>query len=163
MTDDGFHRLMSRLDYPMWILTARAEDTGEPSGCLVGFATQASIDPGRFLIGVSRANHTFEVVNRAAHVGVHLPPAEDRRLATLFGGETGDEVDKFAAVKWDDGPEDVPLLADVADRFVGRVIERLDLGDHVGLLLEPVLVDVGPDRPFLTFTRVQPLDPGHDP
>jgi flavin reductase (DIM6/NTAB) family NADH-FMN oxidoreductase RutF len=155
-----FDTLMGRLSYPMWIFTVQGD--GEPSGCLVGFASQVSIEPGRFLICISKENHTFDVVSRAAHVGVHLPPAEDRRLATLFGGETGDDVDKFAAVSWEDGPEGVPLLADVADRFVGRVVDRVDLGDHVGLVLDPIHVEVGPDRPFLTFPQVAHLDAGHD-
>ena len=157
----AFHTLMGRLPYPMFILTAAAGD--DRSGCLVGFTTQVSIDPDRFLICVSQTNHTFGVVAQTDYVGVHFPPAEDRRLASLFGSETGDELDKFELVAWEEGPHGVPLLADLADRFVGHVIERVDFGDHVGLLLDPVHVDVGPDRPYLTFPQVEPVEPGHDP
>jgi len=32
-------------DYPMYIVTAVAADSGERSGCLVGFTTQCSINP----------------------------------------------------------------------------------------------------------------------
>ena len=45
---DTFNELAGDLEYPMFIVTARAGD--EPLGCLVGFATQMSIDPPRFLI-----------------------------------------------------------------------------------------------------------------
>ena len=38
-----FNSLVGDLDYPMFIVTACAD--GERSGCLIGFATQASIDP----------------------------------------------------------------------------------------------------------------------
>ncbi|HEX8931084.1 MAG TPA: flavin reductase, partial [Actinomycetota bacterium] len=41
-------RLVDRLDYPMLIVTA--ETDGERAGCLVGFATQCSIEPPRFLL-----------------------------------------------------------------------------------------------------------------
>lgn len=38
---------MAELDYPMLIVTTRSG--GELDGCLVGFSTQCSIDPARFL------------------------------------------------------------------------------------------------------------------
>jgi flavin reductase (DIM6/NTAB) family NADH-FMN oxidoreductase RutF len=45
---------------------------------------------------------------------------------------------------------------------VGRVVERLDTGDHLGFVLEPVAAEVS-DVPNLTFQDVKDLDPGHDP
>ena len=55
----AFHQLVSRLDYPMAIVTAA--DGEERSGCLVGFHTQCSIEPARFLICISRRNHTYSI------------------------------------------------------------------------------------------------------
>src|SRR3954462_8022729 len=101
--EETFQRLVAQLDYPMFIATVAAG--GERSGCLVGFATQVSIRPGRFLVCLSEKNHTFRVAQRATHVGVHFVPAEREDLAELFGGETGDEVDKFARTSWHEGPE----------------------------------------------------------
>jgi flavin reductase (DIM6/NTAB) family NADH-FMN oxidoreductase RutF len=45
---ETFTKIMGSLDYPMLVVTAAA--AGERAGCLVGFATQASIDPARFLV-----------------------------------------------------------------------------------------------------------------
>ena len=45
---ESFGALTSALDYPMFIVTV-APDGGR-AGCLVGFATQCSIDPVRFLV-----------------------------------------------------------------------------------------------------------------
>src|SRR5688500_11613792 len=44
-----FARLSAKLDYPLYIVTTTANDDGERSGCLIGFATQCSIHPPRFL------------------------------------------------------------------------------------------------------------------
>jgi hypothetical protein len=52
-----FHALVGGLEYPMFIVTARAG--GEPLGCLVGFATQTSIRPPRFLVCLSHNNRTY--------------------------------------------------------------------------------------------------------
>ena len=157
-----FERLVARLDYPMFVVTARSEADGERSGCLVGFATQCSIDPARFAVWVSDKNHTFGVAVDSSHLAVHALSAEQRGLAELFGGETGDDVDKFSRCDWHDGPEGAPVLDGVAGWFVGRVLDRLDTGDHLGFLLEPVAAEVS-DVPNLTFQDVKRLDPGHDP
>src|SRR3954447_1178565 len=99
---DAFEGVVSDLEYPMFIVTARAGD--ERLGCLVGFATQTSIDPPRFLVCLSRANRTYRRARDAELLGVHCVPADAEDLAELFGGETADEVDKFARVAWHDGP-----------------------------------------------------------
>jgi flavin reductase (DIM6/NTAB) family NADH-FMN oxidoreductase RutF len=67
---------------------------------------------------------------------VHLLRQGDHDLAHLFGGETGDEVDKFEDVKWGPGPDDCPVLAR-CDWFAGTITERVDTGDHVAFVLAP--------------------------
>jgi len=61
-----FSDLLGRLDPPMFVVTVVAED-GERSGCLIGFATQRSIRPARFLVCVSVRNRTAAVIARASH------------------------------------------------------------------------------------------------
>lgn len=159
-TAEEFHDLVSNLDYPMFVLTAASE--GQRSGCLVGFATQASLEPPRLLVAVSKANHTYRVARRAGALGVHFLKGDDLGLARLFGEETGDEVDKFASCDWRDGPAGVPVLENAGGWVVGSVSQRFDFGDHVGHLLEPLAAR--PARgggPQLGFQAVKNLSPGH--
>jgi flavin reductase (DIM6/NTAB) family NADH-FMN oxidoreductase RutF len=157
----AFDRLMSLLDYPMIVVTTRADD--ELAGCLVGFATQASIHPPRFLVGLSKRNHTYRVASRAKHLAVHLVLRRHCELARLFGSDTGDEVNKFDRWAWHPGPEDIPILADAAGWFVGDVLSRYDVGDHVGFLLEPVAGDVPESfEQLVTLSDVRDLEPGHE-
>ena len=158
--DATFNSLVGDLDYPMFIVTACAG--GERSGCLVGFATQTSIDPPRFAVGLSRENRTFRH-GRDAHVlGVHCVPADAADLAELFGGETGDEVDKFERCEWREGPEGVPLLDGCPNRFVGHIVERIDFGDHVGMVLEPFFAEADEESAQLGFHRAKRIEPGHE-
>jgi flavin reductase (DIM6/NTAB) family NADH-FMN oxidoreductase RutF len=144
----------------MLVVTAAA--SGRRAGCLVGFATQASIDPPRFAVGLSEKNLTYRVAREAELLAVHFLSTDDGDLAELFGSETGDEVDKFERVDWTAGPGGVPLLERCANRFVGRVLDRRDAGDHVLFLLEPVEAWHGHEvRPF-PFHRAQRLKPGHE-
>ncbi len=163
MTTDNsaFDALVGLLDYPMFVVTTRAGD--DKAGCLIGFASQVSIRPSRFLAGLSKNNHTFRVASRATHLAVHLLPREHREVARLFGSETGDRVDKFARCAWQTGPDGLPILSDAIGWFAGRILDRFDVGDHVGFLLEPV-AGHAPDRfdDLVTFADVRDLDPGHE-
>jgi flavin reductase (DIM6/NTAB) family NADH-FMN oxidoreductase RutF len=156
----AFDGLVSRLDYPMYVVTTAAG--GERAGCLVGFATQCSIDPPHYLVCVSKRNHTHRVAAAATTLAVHVLPAARRDLAELFGGETGDEVDKFARCAWREGPDGVPVVDGNAGWFAGRVLARHDLGDHTGLLVEPVGGEAGAGRDLVTFDAVRDLEPGHE-
>ena len=163
MTGDArFNSLVGDLDYPMFIVTTVAGD-GERSGCLIGFATQISIKPPRFLTGLSHKNHTYRVLRDAEHVGVHFVPEDGNDLAELFGGETGDEVDKFSRCRWHEGPGGVPMLDELPNRFVGRILERIDAGDHDALILEPVAAERPEPEEELTFHRAKRIEPGHAP
>ena len=85
-----FAQLSAKLDYPLYIVTTAAADDRERSGCLIGFATQCSIHPPRFLACISKKNHTFGVIQRASVVAVHVAETKHEHLAKLFGGESGD-------------------------------------------------------------------------
>ena len=144
----------------MMVVTASA--AGERAGCLVGFATQCSINPPRFAVWISRKNHTFRIAEQATTLAVHFLSTDDRELATLFGGETGDEVDKFARCTWRDGPGGAPVLEGCARWFAGEVIERIPTEDHVGFLLQPVRSESGPWSGQLGFQSAQTISPGHE-
>lgn len=160
---DSFNAAMGQLDGPMHIVTAASVD-GEADGCLVGFGTQAGIDPSRYLVFLSKTNHTYAVAQRAEALGVHFPAPEQRDLAVRFGTRTADRTDKLADERWHPGPHGVPILEDVARWVVGRVVERVDCGDHVGFLLDPVAASAAPpDAGQLGFQAVKDLDAGHDP
>ena len=155
-----FEEIVADLDYPMFIATVAAG--GEPSGCLVGFASQCSIDPARFLVCLSKKNHTFEVAQRSNYMAVHLVPGSQWELATLFGGATGDEVDKFNRCTWSPGPGGVPILEACPSWFGGPIVARIDAGDHVVHMVEPDAGHKGENLPVLMFQRAQRIDPGHE-
>ncbi|WP_327676668.1 flavin reductase family protein [Streptomyces sp. NBC_00467] len=156
---DGFTDL---LNPPMYVVTANA--SGQQAGCLVGFASQSSLEPVRFVVWLSKANHTYRVAREARFLGVHLLRREQHELAELFGGQTGDRIDKFARARWQPRGEDVPVLDDACAWFIGRVEERADWGDHVGFCLTPVEGGAGEPlarRSVLTLGDVTDLSPGH--
>jgi flavin reductase (DIM6/NTAB) family NADH-FMN oxidoreductase RutF len=156
----ALEQLTSQLDGPLVVVTAT--NGNERGGCLVGFHCQCSVEPGRFAIWLSKANHTFRVSWLAERFAVHFLSQDDHEVAELFGTKTGDDVDKFALCDWHAGDGGVPLLDRCPNRFVGRRIALVDEGsDHVCIVLEPIDVcSAGPFRP-LRHSHVHDLDAGH--
>jgi flavin reductase (DIM6/NTAB) family NADH-FMN oxidoreductase RutF len=153
-----FNQLVGQLDYPMLIVTtALGEDR---AGCLVGFHTQCSIDPPRFLVCISRRNHTFALAARSDMLAVHFLDESNYGLASLFGEQTGDSTDKFAACSWR-AQRGLPLLIDAPAWLIGRVLRRTEFGDHTGYLLEPIEAAVDGVLHQLAYQRVKSLKPGH--
>lgn len=163
MDDAGptFLQLAGSLDYPLFIVTAA--DGPRREGCVIGFATQCSFDSPRFLACLSRLNRTYRLALTVDALAVHLVPRAHADLAELFGGSTGDEVDKFARCAWHEGPRGLPILDDCPTWFAGTVLARHDLGDHVGFVLEPFAARHATGANDLVYFQAvkDVIDPGH--
>lgn len=154
----AMEELAGHLDYPMFIVTAQAEE--RRAGCLVGFCTQCSVDPARFAVFISKKNFTHEVAVQARALAVHVVPRDREDLARLFGEETGHSTDKFARCGWEPGPLGAPILPSCPDRFVARILDRLETGDHTGFVVEPVAA-VAAGESFFPFSVADGFEPGH--
>jgi flavin reductase (DIM6/NTAB) family NADH-FMN oxidoreductase RutF len=157
----AFHALVAGLEYPMFIVTASAGE--ERAGCLVGFATQGSIEPPRLLVMLSKANRTFDVAAEASQLVVHFLHAGNRGLAALFGEETGDSVDKFERCAWStvEGVE-APVISGTRGFVAGPILDRMDGGDHVAHLVGLAVARVDLEAvDQLGFQAVKGFRPGH--
>lgn len=158
MAEDPFDGLMAALDPPLIVLTTVAED--EPAGCLVGFHGQASIDPARYCLFLSKANHTYRVSLRADHFAAHFLTTADLPLAERFGTRSG--ADKFADLDVRPDEHGVPILDACPHRLL---LDRLtvvdDGGDHVCITTR--VRRAHHDGPFtpLRVSDADHLDPGH--
>jgi flavin reductase (DIM6/NTAB) family NADH-FMN oxidoreductase RutF len=157
---EAFDGFVAALAGALVVVTVACDD--ERAGCLVGFHCQCSIDPPRYAVWLSKANHTYRVALHAELLAVHLLTADDHDVAARFGGETGDAVDKFAGCAWTPGPGGVPLLDRLPRRVVGRKHTVLDDGsDHVCVVLTPLsAAGAAPFAP-LRLSMVTDVEPGH--
>jgi flavin reductase (DIM6/NTAB) family NADH-FMN oxidoreductase RutF len=161
MTDDAFSRIVESLNGAMIVVTAAAH--GERAGCLVGFHAQSSIDPERYSIWLSKANHTYRVALRSTHLAVHFLTTDDMALAERFGTLTGDDGDKFAGLATRPASEGgVPLLDDCPHWLLVRRTALLDEGgDHVCVAAENVAAGSSGAFEPLRLSQVSHLVAGH--
>jgi flavin reductase (DIM6/NTAB) family NADH-FMN oxidoreductase RutF len=156
---DAFDRAMSSNDPAMVIVTTAVR--GRRAGCLVGFHAQCSIEPRRYVVWLSKANHTYGVALAAERFAVHHLVRGDRDLAELFGGTSGHDVDKFERCAWTDDGRGVPLLARCPNRFTARRVALLEEGsDHACIVVEPDRAEGGGFVP-LRLGELSGISPGH--
>jgi flavin reductase (DIM6/NTAB) family NADH-FMN oxidoreductase RutF len=156
---EPFLDLMAMLDGPAFVVTTQAD--GVPAGCLVGFASQLSVRPPRFLISLAKGSHTLQVASGSQHLAVHVLARRHRALAELFAAQTGHQIKKFERCLWRAGPQGMPILDDAIAWFVARTVDSADVGDHVIFLLEPV-ASWAPesDEDPLYLSDIEDLEPG---
>ena len=160
MAEEAFDSLMTSLDGPMVVVTTAV--AGEQAGCLVGFHAQSAIDPQRYCLWLSKANHTYRVALRSTHLAVHFLTRDDLELAEHFGTLTGDDVDKFDGVALHTGVDDVPLLDRCPHRMTVRRVALLDEGgDHVCLTAQCLEAETTGQFEPLRLSHVSDLVPGH--
>jgi flavin reductase (DIM6/NTAB) family NADH-FMN oxidoreductase RutF len=162
MSQDALSSIVASLDPAMIVVTTAVGQ--ERAGCLVGFHVQSSIDPERYCVWLSKANHTYRVALRSTHLGVHFLSHDDLELAERFGTRTGDVGDKFAGLdQVTTGPGGVPVLSQCPNRWVGERVAILDEGgDHVCISARMVeVVTAGAFQPF-RLSQAADLEPGHE-
>lgn len=159
-TTQAIDSLLETLEYPMVIVTAT--DGSRTAGCLVGLHTQASIDPMRIAVFLEHENHTYEVAKDATDLAVHYLDRSQHALAERFGSETGPEAQKFDGVDIlrSENPAAIELT-EIGHRWIGRIEETVDCGDHTMFLLAPTRVHRAATYRPLTNQAVTDIDPGN--
>jgi flavin reductase (DIM6/NTAB) family NADH-FMN oxidoreductase RutF len=159
----AFDRIAAGVDPPMVVVTARVGDAMD--GCLVGFSTQCSIDPQRYLVCLSKANATYDIASDASSLVVHLLPdnAIGIWLARIFGEITAHAADKLSMCAWGPGVDGAPVIAS-CDWFAGPIASKVDLGDHVGFVLDITAGNANrvTDN-YLGYSSVRELEAGNPP
>jgi flavin reductase (DIM6/NTAB) family NADH-FMN oxidoreductase RutF len=159
-TDLGMDAYTRRVDYALHVVTTVSSE-GEPSGCIVGFITQCSIVPPRFLVCISKVNHTYMAAEHSDAIALHLIGRDQGRIASLFAEETGDTLDKFSRCEWRTGVTGSPVLSECVAWLECMVIDRWSVGDHQALLVRPVAGDSGAHKDVLTLRTSPDLQPAH--
>lgn len=159
--EDAFDVVTQGSDPAMIVLTTVFE--GHRAGCLVGFHAQAGIDPQRYCVWLSKANHTYRTALRAPHFAVHFLTRDDRATAEHFGTVSGEDTDKFTGIETEVDERGVPLLTGCRQRLLlDRIAILDDGGDHVCLTARVHSAHTaGPYEP-LRLSDVEDLDPGRE-
>lgn len=136
---DLLRTLLRRQASSVAVVTAAGEP---PVGFTVTSVAAVAIHQPLLSFCVDRQSLNWPAVAVARYVGIHLLGAAQEEVARGFALRG---VDGFAHNRWQSGPHGVPLLESALTRMVCRIVERVPVGDHAIVLVEPVDGDYDPD------------------
>ncbi|MCE7001285.1 flavin reductase family protein [Kibdelosporangium philippinense] len=121
-----------------------------PVGLTVSSFGSVSMHPPLVGFWVGTSASAFEGLTNADSFAVHLLHADHTDLADLFARTN---ADRFAAsTHWESDVDGVPHLLDAPVRLRCRTVQRLSVGDHVGVIGEPLdIAHLAETQPLLRF------------
>jgi flavin reductase (DIM6/NTAB) family NADH-FMN oxidoreductase RutF len=132
-----------------------ADSGGQPHGLTMNSFTSVSLFPPLFLVCIDKTAASEPVFKKDVHLAVNVLGEEQQSLSRRFSGAYDD---RFATVDWAPGLHGAPLLSGVLATIEGKIIERLDAGDHIILLAEARSTSFREGRPLVYYgSRYQRL------
>ena len=105
---------------------------GEPVGMTANSFTSVSLEPPLVLLCIARSAASFGAMEQADRYAVHILSADQQATSNAFARSAADGAEKFAQVPWHRAHDGLPLLDDYLARIECTVVDRVQLGDHVG-------------------------------
>jgi 3-hydroxy-9,10-secoandrosta-1,3,5(10)-triene-9,17-dione monooxygenase reductase component len=128
------------------IVTTR-DAGGSDVGLTANSFSSVSLNPPMVLWSLAKTSSSIEAFRNAGHFAVHILSADQDNLSGRFASKG---IDKFADVKLERGPGEVPLLGGCTARFECRTAFQYEGGDHVIFVGEVVNLTHS-QRPPLIF------------
>ncbi len=128
------------------IVTTRDSEHNDV-GLTANSFNSVSLDPPLVLWSLAKTSRALDAFVAAEHFAVHILAADQEPLSNLFATRG---ADKFAGLRLERGPGDIPLLEGCAARFQCRTKFRYDGGDHEIFIGEVVAFNHY-ERPPLLF------------
>ncbi|HPS57018.1 MAG TPA: flavin reductase [Spirochaetota bacterium] len=120
-----------KISYGLYIVSTKSG--GKMNGYISNAVFQVTSDPARFAICCSRNNFTAGMISESGLFSVSvLAQDAGQELLSLFGYQSGRDVDKFTNTKHIMADSGIPVVTqDCLAWFECRVNQSVDLGTHI--------------------------------
>lgn len=137
----AFRSALASMATPVVVVTTEVD--GQRWGFTANSFTSISMDPPLLGVYIAETASSFEAFLAADQVALNILAADQAHVAKQFATSG---IDKFAGLDLDPTHPQAPVLTGTQVSFVGSVVDRPVLGDHVLLLVAPTSsTEPGPD------------------
>lgn len=146
-----------KIGYGLYVVTARDEQAGKDSGCIVNAVTQVTNTPNRIAVTINKNNYTHELVKASGKLNVNcLSVDAPFSVFQNFGFQSGRTADKFAAGVSLRARNGIAFLEKYINAFLSLKVEQyVDMETHGMFLCSIEEARVMSDRPTMTYDYYQ--------
>jgi len=130
------------------VVTAHDND-GAPLGFTANSFTSVSLDPPMVLVCLANTSRNYDALVAADGFAVNILTENQIEISNTFARPVDD---RFATVKWHNGPQGSPILDGVSSWFDCSMHKTVDAGDHVILIGQVEAFDAN-STPGLGYAR----------
>lgn len=150
-----------KLSYGVYLISTL--DNGRPTGCIANSAIQITSDPASIAISINHKNHTNSCIQNTGKFAVTiLSEQTDPGIIGTFGFQTGKDVNKFEAVKYQ-LKEGLPVAEDGCAYIVCQVVDKMETDTHTVFLGKVLDADKLKDEPEMTYSYYHTVVKGKSP
>ncbi len=135
MDEDAKRRILRRIPYGMYVMTATHE--GQPAASTLTWFSQCSFHPPLVVIGIQSNSRMHDAVEKSGAVAVNFLAGDQREIAERFFRPPVDEEGRLHDLAYEPGPATgAPLLTDLPAWLEARVTDVVRRGDHTVFVCE---------------------------
>jgi len=142
--------ILRKIPNGLFITTTKDRDYG--TGTVLSFVTQVSIDPSYIALSIRKNSNFYTVAVKSEHLAIHFPSKEQQSMVLSFfkiNDQLHDSINGYS-FKWSEIGN--PLLDDIPIILEGKIIEKIDIGDHPIFICEVVNTILRQDVDMLTMS-----------
>jgi flavin reductase (DIM6/NTAB) family NADH-FMN oxidoreductase RutF len=132
------------------VIVAAIDETGEPTGMVVGSFTSVSLDPPLVAYLPTRTSGSYARLRTSDYFCVNILAADQQELCARFASRI---PDKFEGVEWRPAESGSPILAGAVGWIDCRVKQEVEGGDHMIVIADVLSLAV--ERPTLPLVFFQ--------
>lgn len=154
-----------KLSYGLYIVSSR-DKSGRMNGYVSNAVFQVTAEPPQFAVCCNKNNFSAEIISQSGQFSVSVLKRDaSQELISLFGYQSGREVDKFSDTDYIMTESGIPAVTrDCVAWFECRVNQTVDVGTHLLFTGEIVNSDItDPDSEPLTYSWYREKRKGRSP
>jgi flavin reductase (DIM6/NTAB) family NADH-FMN oxidoreductase RutF/rubredoxin len=135
-----------KISYGLYIVSAGNES--KRNGFISNSVFQVTADPPQFASCCNKENYTAELIKKQAAYSISILSQDaETKLIGSFGYKSGRDIDKFSAVEFKEGQQNVPVvLDDTIATIECKLVQTFDVGTHLIFIGEVVASEVIADN-----------------
>jgi len=132
---DQIGRVIGQIPSGVFILVA-SNGAGQKTGMLTSWVQQASFEPPQVTVAINQSRYLNDWLTTNSAVTLNQVPKGDSTLFKHFGKGFEPDEEAFEGVPNEVGNNGLPILRNAMTSMEGRVVSKMEAGDHTIVLLE---------------------------
>ncbi|MEX0718702.1 MAG: flavin reductase family protein [Planctomycetaceae bacterium] len=132
---DEIGRVLGRTPSGVFILTA-SDGSGRETAMLASWVQQAAFEPPMITVAVNRKRYLHDWLEKSPRLALSIVGEKQREFLRHFGKGFEPDEPAFEGIAISRTAHGLPVLDDALGHLAGRIVERMDAGDHVVYLVE---------------------------